>query len=347
MLFATPSEAEAITPERRKEKSLSMISVNQRAAVIVQKMMNESEALGLSVTRLKNGATVLDAGVHVPGSLKAGKLFAKACLGGLGDVHITQMKFDSQESGLDAGFWLPAVEVTVSLPHVACMASQYAGWAVKLDRFFAIGSGPARALNADEEIFQKLDYKDQANMAVLMLEGRQIPDEDVAAFVAKRCGLNPEKLILLIAPTASLVGSIQVAARSAETGMHKLAELGFDVRKVTAAYGICPLAPIAVDDLHAIGRTNDAILYGGQVFFTVQAEDSELVSLISKVPSECSRDYGTPFYDLFRRYKGDFYQIDRMLFSPAQVEINNLQSGRTFRAGRLNPSLLRKSLLES
>jgi methenyltetrahydromethanopterin cyclohydrolase len=324
-----------------------MISINQRAAAIIQQMMNESEALGISVTQLKNGATVLDAGVHVPGSLRAGKLFAKACLGGLGDVHITQMKFAVMESGGDAGFWLPAVEVTVSCPHIACMASQYAGWAVKVAGFFAIGSGPARALSANEEIFQKLDYRDHSDLAVLMLEGRQMPDEDVAAFISERCGLKPEKLILLIAPTASLVGSVQVAARSAETGMHKLVELGFDVRKVTAAYGICPLAPIAADDLRAIGRTNDSILYGGQVFYTVQAEDGELVSLISKVPSAYSRDYGTPFYELFRRYKGDFYQIDRMLFSPAQVEINNLNSGRTFRAGRLNPSLLRTSLLES
>jgi methenyltetrahydromethanopterin cyclohydrolase len=324
-----------------------MISVNQRAAAIVQKVLNNSESLGVSVTRLKNGATVVDAGVHVPGSLKAGKLFAKACLGGLGDVHITQQRYESPESGSDDGFWLPAVEVTVSMPPIACMASQYAGWAIKLDRFFAIGSGPARALYADEEIFKKLGYKDKSDSAVLMLEGRQMPDEGVANFVAERCGLRPEKLILLIAPTASLVGSIQVVARSAETGMHKLVELGFDVRKVTAAYGLCPLAPIAADDLHAIGRTNDAILYGAQVFFTVQADDDELASLISRIPSESSRDHGTPFYELFQRYNGDFYQIDRMLFSPAQVEINNLKSGRTFRAGSLNPSILRASLLES
>jgi methenyltetrahydromethanopterin cyclohydrolase len=338
-----PVGANSIPHERRKENTRSMISVNQRAAAIVQKMMAESEALGLSVTRLKNGATVVDAGVHVPGSLKAGKQFAKACLGGLGDVHITQQGIDFQKSG----FWLPAVEVTVSHPPLACMASQYAGWAVKLDQFFAIGSGPARALYADEEIFRKLEYKDHADTAVLMLEGRQMPDEAVAVFIAERCGLTPEKLILLIAPTASLVGSIQVAARSAETGMHKLVELGFDVCKVTAAYGISPLAPVAADDLRAIGRTNDAILYGAQVYLTVQAEDSELESLISKIPSMSSRDYGMPFYDIFRRYNGDFYQIDRMLFSPAQVEINNLKSGRTFCAGRLNPPLLRSSLLES
>ena len=79
-----------------------------------------------------------------------------------------------------------------------------------------------------------------------MLEGRELPGEDVAAFVAEKCGVKPEQLTLLIAPTASLVGSVQIAARSAETGLHKLVELGFDVRRVTAAFGLCPLAPVAV-----------------------------------------------------------------------------------------------------
>jgi methenyltetrahydromethanopterin cyclohydrolase len=237
--------------------------------------------------------------------------------------------------------------VTVNWPHIACMASQYAGWAVKYESYFAIGSGPARALFGNEEIFNKLDYRDQAKTAVLMLEGRELPGEEVAAFVAEKCKVRSGQLSLLIAPTASLVGSVQIAARSAETGLHKLTELGFDVRQVVSAYGVCPLAPVAGDDMHAIGRTNDAILYGAQVYYSVQAEDEVLAELIEKVPSSGSRDYGVQFYELFKRYNGDFYQIDRMLFSPAQVEIHNLKSGRTFRAGRLNPSLLRKSLLES
>ncbi len=322
-----------------------MISVNQRAAAIAEQMISDREALGIGVTRLQNGTTVIDAGVEVPGSLEAGRLYACACMGGLGQVSFTQQAFHDIQSGRDSGFWLPAVAVSASYPHIACMASQYAGWAVKLDRFFAIGSGPARALYAGEEIFQKLDYRDRAETAVLMLEGNNLPDEEVAVFVAEKCGLAPERVILVIAPTASLAGSVQIAARSAETGLHKMMELGFDVRWVTAAYGLCPLAPVAADDAAAIGRTNDAILYGGQVFYTVQAEDDTLAALIEKIPSAAAPDYGTPFHELFQRYGGDFYRIDPMLFSPAQVNINNLNSGLVFRAGRLNPSLLQASLL--
>jgi methenyltetrahydromethanopterin cyclohydrolase len=130
--------------------------------------------------------------------------------------------------------------------------------------------------------------------------------------------------------------------------MHKLVELGFDVRQVKAASGMCPLAPVAGDDKKAIGRTNDAILYGSQVFFTVEAKDEDLANLVEKIPSSSSPDYGTPFYELFMRHGGDFFKIDRMLFSPALVMLNNLRSGRVFTAGHINPSMLKASFaLES
>jgi methenyltetrahydromethanopterin cyclohydrolase len=324
-----------------------MISVNLRAAAIVQQMIAEKEALGLEVKQLNNGATVLDAGVNAPGSMEGGRLFASACMGGLGQVHFVQCALENRENGQAAGDWLPHVAISVSCPHIACMASQYAGWALRLDNYFAIGSGPARALYAGEKIFQQMDYRDHADIAVLMLEGRELPGETLTAFVAEKCRVKPERLFLLIAPTASLAGSIQIAARSVETGMHKLHELGFDVRQVQAATGLCPLAPVAADDMHAIGRTNDAILYGARVFYTVKADDRALQDLIRQVPSASSRDYGTPFYDLLLRYKGDFFQVDPMLFSPAEVQINNLNSGHTFCAGHANPSLLKASLIES
>jgi methenyltetrahydromethanopterin cyclohydrolase len=323
-----------------------MISVNQRAAAIASRMIHDSEALNVNVARLDNGATVIDTGVKVQGGLEAGRLFSGACLGGLGQVRFTQQFFRTKDSESDTSFWLPAVAVSVDLPHIGCMASQYAGWSVKLEHYFAIGSGPARALYAGEEVFKKLNYKDQSETAVLMLETRELPDERVAAFIAEKCGVAPDQLILMVSPTASLVGSVQIAARSVETGLHKLAELGFDIRLIISAFGVCPLAPVAADDPHAIGRTNDAILYGSQVFFSVQASDDELIALMDQIPSVSSRDYGKLFYDLFSQRKGDFYQIDRMLFSPAEVTINNLNSGRTFRAGRVNGDLIRKSFME-
>lgn len=329
------------------ETLAGMMRLNQRAAEIVHTMTVESEILGLRAVRLNNGATVIDAGIHVPGSLEAGRLFACACLGGLGQVAICHQSYALTGSDGSAGFWLPTVTVSVTLPAFACMASQYAGWALRLENFAAIGSGPARAMAAQEDIFRTLGYREDAPCAILMLEGRTLPDEEVAAHVAKQCGLRAEQVALVIAPTASLVGSVQIAARSVETGMHKMAELGFDVRRVQAATGSCPLAPVASDDTRAIGRTNDAILYGSEVFFAMQADDAELGALAEKIPSCNARDYGIPFYELFLRHGGDFFAIDRMLFSPARVILNSLHSGKAWSAGALHPVLLHASLLGS
>ena len=319
-----------------------MISINGRAADIARRMIADAEVLGLAVARLPNGTTVIDAGVKVPGSMEAGRLFAQICLGGLGKVRLCELDFD--------GLWLPGVTVSVGHPAVACMAAQYAGWAVKKGKYFAMGSGPARALYAGEPIFERLEYRDQADVAVLALEGRKLPPEEAAEKVAQKCNVSPDRLILLIAPTASLVGSVQVAARVVETGMHKMLEVctdeQFNVSAVISGVGTCPLAPIANDDLRAIGRTNDGVLYGGRAWYTVQAHDAQIERMIEGLPSSASRDYGTPFYDLFQRYDGDFYKIDPLLFSPAEVSINNTASGRTFHAGQVNAQMLRRSLLE-
>lgn len=316
-----------------------MISINERALGIVRCMIADAEALELAVTQLPSGTTVVDAGVRAPGSLEAGRLFAEVCLGGLGKVRFCELTFDD--------LWLPGVAVSVSHPPVACMAAQYAGWAVKTKKgeHFAMGSGPARARYGQDPIFERLAYHDQSDVAVLALEGRTLPSEEIAERVAAKCNVSPDHLYLLIAPTASLVGSVQVAARVVETGMHKMLELGFDIATVLSGFGTCPLAPIAKDDLGAIGWTNDAVLYGGRVWYTVRTDDGQIEEVIDLLPSSASRDNGTPFLELFQHYHGDFYQIDPLLFSPAEITINNMSSGHTFRAGHVNKEMIRKALV--
>jgi methenyltetrahydromethanopterin cyclohydrolase len=300
-------------------------------------MIANAEALSLAATKLPNGATVLDAGLEVTGSLEAGRLFAEVCLGGLAQVRFCELTFDD--------LWLPGVAVSVSHPPVACMAAQYAGWAVESGKYFAMGSGPARAQRGEEPLFERLAYRDQADVAVLALEGHKLPPEEVAANVAAKCNVAPDHLYLLIAPTASLVGSVQVAARVVETGMHKMLEVGFDINTVLSGFGTCPVVPIAKDDLGAIGRTNDAVLYGGRVWYTVQADDVQIEEIIKLLPSSASHDNGTSFLELFRRYDGDFYKIDPLLFSPAEIYVNNVSTGRTFHVGQVNVDMIRRSIL--
>jgi methenyltetrahydromethanopterin cyclohydrolase len=225
------------------------------------------------------------------------------------------------------------------------MASQYAGWAISVGKYFAMGSGPLRAhARVERELFEKLSYEEQADEGVLVLETRSLPTDEVVASIAEKASLQPLQLTLVVAPTASLAGGVQISARIIETGLHKIETLGFDVRRVIGATGTAPLPPVARNDLRAIGRTNDCILYGGQARYTVQAPDAELEKLAEQVPASASRDYGTPFYELFQRYGGDFYKIDPLLFSPAEVWLTSTETGRTFHAGRLNPEVLEASL---
>jgi methenyltetrahydromethanopterin cyclohydrolase len=315
------------------------LSLNERALTLAERLIDDAEVLGVAVHVLPNGVRVIDCGIEAPGGLQAGRIFAEICMGGLGKLAFTHLTLD--------GWWLPAVTVRTDQPMIACMAAQYAGWQVSKDDYFAMGSGPARAMiRAEEKLYDELGYSDPARVAVLCLEGRTLPPPEIAAYIAERAKVPPKHLTLLIAPTACVVGGVQVAARVVETGLHKLHELGFELRQVLSGLGTCPLPPVAKSDIRAIGRTNDAILYAGQVHYTVRADDAELEQVVPRVPASTSKDYGAPFYDTFKGYNFDFYQVDPLLFSPAEIFMTNVVSGRTFHAGQVNAEVLKRSFLE-
>ncbi len=310
------------------------MTLNERAWQIADRLAAEAELLRIAVHTV-GGARVLDCGIKAPGGLQAGLGLARACLAGLGDVALV--------AGETAGLHGPQVQVQSDDPVRACMAAQYAGWQVSVGKFFAMGSGPMRARYGQEELFDHLPGREQSPVAVGVLETRKLPAEEVVAHLCEKLGLPPACLTLLAAPTASLAGTVQVVARSLETCLHKLHELKFDLTQVVSGFGTAPLPPPAADDLAAIGRTNDAILYGGRVHLWVRADDELLHGLGPRVPASASHDYGVPFAELFARYNHDFYKIDKLLFSPAAVVFHNLTSGRTFGFGSLAGDVLRRS----
>lgn len=313
------------------------LNLNARAWAIADRMAERAAELRVAVSTLASGARVIDAGVRVDGGIGAGLALAELCMGGLGHISTQQI--------LIGGTSYAGVQVWTDHPAIACMASQYAGWALKAGKYFAMASGPLRArARVETELYEKLGYAESASRGVLVLEGRTLPDDEVATYVASRAGVEPSGITFAIAPTASIAGGVQIVARSLETGLHKMETLGFDVRRVVSGIGTAPIPPVSKDDLRAIGRTNDCILYGGQARFVVRAGDDELEELAKRLPSSASSDYGTPFYEIFKRYGGDFYKIDKMLFSPAQVWLTSAASGRTFSGGRLAPDVLEQSL---
>jgi methenyltetrahydromethanopterin cyclohydrolase len=311
-----------------------VLNLNARAAALCQSIANDdAAALRIQVTRPASGATIIDCGVEAPGGLAAGVLLARVCLADLATVEIA----------VPGETPWPMVRMRTDLPWLACMASQYAGWEVKGDSFFAMGSGPMRAAAAREPLFADLGYRETSDRCVGVLETGSAPPPAVCDEIAGKCGVSPALLTLLIAPTRSIAGTLQIVARSVETALHKLHELKFDLKRVVSAFGSAPLPPPASKDLAAIGRTNDAILYGGRVVLYVRGDDASLEKIGPQTPSRASADYGRPFAETLAAYGNDFYRVDPLLFSPAEVTFANLDTGRSFTFGEVNAAILRQS----
>ena len=311
------------------------LSLNDRARGLADDLAAEADALRAAVTTLPNGARLIDCGSAVPGGLEAGRRFALMCMGGLGAVTLAPLVLD--------GRWLPGLTVVTDHPALACLGSQYAGWRLDRDGYFAMASGPGRALIRAEELYDDLEVDERARTAVLCLETRDPPPAEIADYVAERAGVDAAQLTLVFAPTASLAGGVQVAARVVETALHKLHELEFDVGRVVSGFGTCPLPPVSRTDPEAIGRTNDAVLYGGQVDLTVDAPDEDLEDLVPRLPASASRDHGEPFGQVLERAGWDCYAIDPLLFSPAEVRLTSVPSGRSFSAGGVDVGVLERS----
>lgn len=317
-----------------------LLDLNRRASDLVDALVGEAEVLRLGVSRDPSGVRIVDAGIHVKGGLEAGRLIAEICMGGLGKVSVS--------GGGPVSDWPLSVHVHSVSPVIACLGSQYAGWSLShgsgKDAFFALGSGPGRALAGKEALFAELGLTDRANRACLVLEVDHPPPAELTAKIADDCGIRPEHLTLILTPTRSLAGTVQVVARVLEVALHKAHTLGFPMSHVVDGFGSAPIPAPAPDFLTAMGRTNDAILFAGQVHLFVDGEDAAAESLCERLPSAASRDYGRPFAEVFKTYNYDFFEIDPMLFSPARVIVSALASGRSFRAGALDRALLGRSL---
>ena len=278
---------------------------------------------------------VLDFGVNVPGGLEAGLQLAEMCLGGLARVEL---------QGTEPTCPMPHVFVQTDHPLAACLHSQYAGWKIATEKFFAMGSGPMRALAGQEDLFKEFPPPEADGLppAVGILETDTLPTPDVFDELRKQLG-NEREIRLAVAPTSSPAGTLQVVARSVETAMHKLLEIGFPIETVSSGTGLSPLPPVAQDDLAAIGRTNDSILYGTTVHLWVDCGDDVIEQFGPRTPSNSSDAHGRTFAELFQEADCDFYAMDKLLFSPAVVWFHNLQTGRSFVFGKLVPELLRTS----
>lgn len=311
------------------------LQLNDLASQLIEDVNESPEDYRVTRQDVDNNGVLLDFGVTAEGGIEAGVVLSAICMSGLAEVSLTPGQIG------DIGW--PHVSVETDSPVPACLFSQYAGWKISVGKFFAMGSGPMRAVAAKEPLFDKLWYREEAEQVVGVLESSKLPDAEVFEHIAQATDVEPENVVLCVAPTSSMSGNLQVVARSIETAMHKLHELDFDVNRVRSAYGTAPLPPVAKNDLEGIGRTNDAILYGARVTLWVMGDDESIADVAQRVPSVSSAAYGNPFLEIFEAANRDFYKIDPLLFSPAQVVFQNIDTGRVHVAGRVNEQVLRAS----
>ena len=306
---------------------------------LVQQLRSEPEKFRVKVIADPSGAQIVDAGISVPGGIEAGRHIGEICLGGLGRVTLS--------SSATFKRWKWQVNVTSGDPVTACLASQYAGWSLSHGEgkgaFHALGSGPARAIGSREPLFDELHYRVPASDTALVLEVDRHPPPEVIAKIISRCNIEPSQLTLILTPTTSLAGGVQIVSRVLEVAMHKVHELKFPLEQIVDGGGSAPIPPPSADFITAMGRTNDAILFGGQVHLFVDCDDKAAQQLAAKLPSSASGDFGQPFAKVFKASGYDFYKIDPMLFSPAHCAVTAMSSGRTFFAGELREDLLEDS----
>jgi methenyltetrahydromethanopterin cyclohydrolase len=314
------------------------ISVNHLAWKLSENLITNQEYYGVKVCKTTSGATIIDAGINAPGGYQAGIALTEICMGGAGQAKIDFKRYGDYE--------VPSVIITTDFPAVAALGSQFAGWRIKDGENIAICSGPARALALKpKDLYAELNFKDTSDKAVIVIESDVMPSDVVVEKVTTGCQVKPEKLILLVAPTASVAGLVQVVGRIVETGIHKLHNCGLDPKEIQYASGYAPLPALIKDFEVAMARTNDVLLYGGVVHYIVDYEDeAKLQSILDQAPSCAAKNYGKPFLEIFREADKDFYKIDTKLFAPAMLMINNKRTGKTLKAGQINPKVLAESL---
>jgi len=325
---------------KTKEKTSlkTRLSVNCLAWKLLDELCKDQDLYGVKFEKASSGATIVDAGIEAKGGFQAGKIITEICMGGCGKAEITSRKYGELE--------LPSIFVYTDHPAIATLGSQFAGWQIKEGEYFAIGSGPARALALKpKEIYEKIGYKDDFDRAIVVLETDKRPPEKLIERLIDECRVSAENLAVVLTPTTSIAGTTQVSGRIVETGIHKLSKLGLDPNAILYAWGCAPISAIHPRFAKAMARINDAILYGGITYYAVRYENEErLVKIVEKAPSKTSKDYGRLFIEIFKEANYDFYKIDPSLFAPAVLIVNNVRSGKVFKAGEINAKILMKSL---
>ncbi len=318
-------------------------SLNQKAFEIIGPILADPQRYGARLVKTPGGATIIDIGNEAPGTWLGAKLFVEASFGGLAEVSYGRMSVN----GLD----VPTVEVAIDAPMLAVVACQVGAMRLGEGAFAALGSGPARAKARADRWAQRVEYEDPSPLALIQLQMRGLPAEETLQEVADACRIPLANLTAMVTPTASLVGSVQVASRGFEQCIVALARnTSFDITTILRARAVAPVAPVIEDELWAMGRTNDCLVYGGSSSLWVHhPNDEEVWRATESLPFSMKAGdyYGKSYREIFEAFGRSLYNIPAHIDGPAKMAMINQLTGSVFVAGEINLDRLYRSFTET
>lgn len=318
-----------------EKKMYEGISLNNESKKYLVELLEHPQKYQINIEKV-NDATILDCGIHAKGSIAAGMLFVKISLGGLADVKINQVMNSEEKDVL-------SIQVTTSFPVLATLGCQAASWNISVGNFFGMACGPGRAIaQKPSKIYKTINYKDESEIAILCIESSSLPNEEVISYLVEKCNVKKDNLYLLMISTNCLVEYIQMAARAIEIGVFRLVEqLGYPKEQILHAVGSGIIASLSDKVDESNDRVNNALIYGTKLHLIVQSEqEAELSEKVKYLPSSSSKNYGRKFLELFNEAGRDFANFDLSLLAPTEISINNIVSGKTYRCGKMNLSLI-------
>lgn len=315
-------------------------SVNEAAAELLEReVIPDAERLNIQVLRLKNGAVVLDMGVHAKGGFRAGKYFAEVGMGGLGCLRYMRLKLER--------YWVPGLQVTTENPAVCEMSSYVARTKVAWRGGWQVISGPVRAVIGADDFAQSVSYRDpNPRKVVAGVQTEVLPDETLAEGIGAACGVSPDRLYIMAARTGCMVGAVQVCARNVEQSLPTVYDRGFSMEQIVEGNAVTPIVCVTDDEAVAYGRVNDCLIYGQETNLTVRCQDEEIAAMLDDIPFSKNRDvYGTPFQELFRRCGDSWANVPRDWDAPCKINFTNCATGHSFTTGRISPQVLERDFL--
>lgn len=306
-----------------------------RSTALLHGLEEDAGILGLDVSCFANGATIIDCGANVPGSLEAGRRITEISQGGMASAHIGVAEI--------ADVVLPELTVDSWLPELSAYGLQVSVPLSEIDPAIRI-SGPILARFVDSQLEVGREELRTTAWGIAVVESDQLPQPEIVDALACRSGLPASDLTLIVVPSRSITGVTQIAGRINESVVFTMEEsLGIDCSCVSHLLGSVPIAlPKDVGASFPV-TPDDFIHYLGRVTLTVDCDlGIDLADLGSQLTFRSTPIYGKLFAELLAAAGGVFEAIPGLvdLNKVAQITVIDRRTGSAFSAGERSESIL-------